>query len=177
MSKKDNPSELTNEKNSLPGFVAGLQEKTNADVLAELSALELEEKKLDLEIKREAVAKIRSQRENKLAEHRAKMLAVSQFLANRKATQEHCNHRKGGTGAGAVINGEGSDSMFAIFKHKLPDGKYFVLCSRCGREWRAGNKILNIPETPGFSEAINWPTDNSPSGSSTFLFERTYATA
>jgi hypothetical protein len=166
MSKdKQNPSELT----------SPLESKTNADVLADLAALELEEKQLDLEIKRESVAKIRAQRENKLAEHRAKMVAVVQFLAQRKAIQEHCNHRKGGIGAGAVINGEGSDPMYSIFKHKLPDGKYMVLCSRCGREWRAGNKILNIPETPGFSEAINWPTDNSPSGSSTFLFERVAA--
>jgi len=60
-----------------------LESKTNAQVAAELAALELEEKQLDLEIKRETVSKIRAQRQAKLDEARAKLMATRQFLAQR----------------------------------------------------------------------------------------------
>ena len=156
-----------------------LQNKTNADVLAELSALELEEKQLDLEIKRETVSKIRAQRQAKLDEARAKMIATKQFLAQREANQANCNHRKGGRGADAVMRGQGDDSMYSVVKHKLPAGSHFVLCQRCGKEWHPANKwnieggkIVPIPATPGWAEAMQWPTDNSMSASSTFLFEK-----
>lgn len=156
-------------------FQNSLAPKTNADVLAELSALELEEKALDLEIKRETVAKIRSQRAAKQEEARAKIIATLQFLKQREMNQLNCNHRKGGIGAEAVMRGQGSDAMYAVIKHKLPHGKYFVLCQRCGKEWHPPVPILGEKGTPGYNDAVNWPTDNSPSGSSTFLYERTGA--
>jgi hypothetical protein len=164
-------SNTTNEFDT-PETIKSLEAKTNAEILSELSALELEEKALDLEIKRETVAKIRSQRNAKLEEARSKILATMQFLMQRKMNQANCNHRKGGIGAEAVMRGQGSDAMYAVIKHKLPSGKYFVLCQRCGAEWHPPVAILGEVGTPGWAEAINWPTDNSPSGSSTFLFER-----
>jgi hypothetical protein len=149
-----------------------LQAKTNAQLSAELQELELEEKQLDLEIKRETVAKIRSQRAAKLEEARSKLLATRQFLAQRKAVQDNCRHRKGGIGAEAVMRGEGTSAMYCVAKHKKPNGRWMVMCMRCGAEWHQGYELLNEAETPGFREAIQWPTDNSPSGSSTFLFEK-----
>lgn len=161
------------EKNlSLDEFSQSLESKTNVEVTNELAALELEEKKLDLEIKRETVAKIRAQRTAKLDEARAKMLATKQFLAQRAANQDNCNHRKGGIGADAVMRGQGTDAMYAVIKHKLPNGRYFVLCQRCGKEWHPGFPLLSEVETKGYKEALNFPTDNSPSGSSTFIFEK-----
>src|SRR5437660_1074943 len=115
-------------------FKETLDARTNAEVTAELAALELEEKKLDLEIKRETVSKIRAQRAAKLEEARAKLIATKQFLAQREANQANCNHRKGGIGAEAVMRGQGTDAMYAVFKHKLPCNRYCVLCSRCGNE-------------------------------------------
>jgi len=162
---------------TVQAFTDSLQEKTNADVVAELARLELEEKQLDLEIKREAVAKIKSQRAAKLEEARSKMLATKQFLAQREATQKNCNHRKGGIGAEAVMRGQGSDAMYAVFKHRLPCNRYFVLCSRCGKEWHPAQPIFGIKATAGYDEAINFPTDNSPSSSSTFIFERADASS
>lgn len=165
-------SEFDKNDETLDQFSKGLEEKTNADVVSELAALEMEEKRLDLEIKREQVAKIRALRSAKLEEARAKLIATKQFLAQREANQKNCNHRKGGIGAEAVMRGQGTDAMYAVFKHKLPNGRYFVLCSRCGKEWHAPFPLLKIKGTPGYEEAINYPTDNSPSGSSTFLFEK-----
>jgi hypothetical protein len=158
---------------SVEQFKQDLASKTNVEVSNELAALELEEKQLDLEIKRETVAKIRAQRNAKLDEARAKMIATKQFLAQREANQANCNHRKGGIGAEAVMRGQGTDAMYAVIKHKLPNGRYFVLCQRCGKEWHPGFPLLGEKETAGYREALNFATDNSPSGSSTFIFERT----
>ncbi len=157
---------------TLDQFSKSLESKTNADVAAELAALEMEEKRLDLEIKREQVSKIRAQRAAKLEEARAKLIATKQFLAQREANQANCNHRKGGIGAEAVMRGQGTDAMYAVFKHKLPCNRYFVLCSRCGKEWHPAQPLFGIKATPGYDEAIRFPSDNTPSGSSTFMFER-----
>lgn len=160
---------------NLKDFTSALENKTNAEVVSELTELELEEKRLDLEIKREQVAKIRSQRAAKLEEARSKLMATRQFLAQREANQENCNHRKGGIGAEAVMRGQGSDSMYAVIKHRLPCNKYFILCQRCGKEWHPAQPLFGIAATAGYDEALRFVTDNSPSSSSTFTFERTQA--
>jgi len=169
---KDTPKSEFDNTETLDTFSKGLETKTNAQLADDLLTLEREEKMLDLEIKREQVASIKAKRSAKLDEARAKNLATRQFLAQREAIQKNCNHRKGGIGAESVMRGQGTDAMYAVFKHKLPNGRYFVLCSRCGKEWHPGFPMLGEKETPGYQEAINFPTDNSPSGSSTFLFER-----
>jgi hypothetical protein len=93
-------------------------------------------------------------------------------MAQRNAQQESCNHLKGGTGAEAFLRGMGDSPYFAVIKHKLPSGRSMVLCQRCGKEWHPADKFdSSIKETPGYSQALSWPTNNSASGSSTFLFE------
>lgn len=163
----------------VPEVIAGFEDKTNNQVDDELQALALEEKQLDLEIKRESVSKIRAERQARLDANRAKTIATLQFIAQRKATQDHCNHRKGGRGAEAVMRGQGDDSARSVIFHKLPNGGTMVLCQRCGKEWHPANKWntengkhVPLPATPGWEDAIMWNTDNSPSGSSTFQFEK-----
>jgi len=75
-------------------FADTLPTKTNAQVSAALQALELEEKQLDLELKREKVNQIRAKRQAQLDENRAKQLATRQFLAQREAIQANCNHQQ-----------------------------------------------------------------------------------
>jgi hypothetical protein len=171
---------MSNSEFNNPGlkdFTSTLETKTNADVSAQLIALELEEKQLDLEIKRESVSKIRAQRAAKLDEARAKIQSVMQFLATRRANQESCNHRKGGQGHQAVIRGEGTDANHCVIKHKMPNGKFQIFCQRCGREWIAPFPKLGIEGSPDYLWALQLPSDNTPSGSSTFLFERAEAVA
>ena len=153
-------------------FSNALPTQTNDQIAKELAALELEEKQLDLEIKREQVAKIRAQRAARLEETRAKLRATLQFLAQRKANQDNCNHRKGGIGAEAVMRGQGTSAMYTVTKHKKPNGRWFVLCNRCGKEWHQGYDLLGEKETPGFAEAIQYPSDNTPSQSAHFLFQK-----
>lgn len=104
-------------RQDLSSFEESLQNKTNAEVADELTALDREMAELDLEIKREQVAKIKAARQAKLDETRAKLIATQQFLTQRKAIQDNCNHRKGGIGAESVMRGQGTDPMYAVIKH------------------------------------------------------------
>lgn len=166
---------MSNENFDAVEFENELAPKTDAEIRVALSQLEREEKELDLEIKREAVGKIRADRANKLQAAKMRTDAAKNFLAQREGAQGRCNHRKGGRGHEAVINGTGNAAEYAVIKHRLPNGKFFVLCQRCGKEWHPGHVVGGIVlavETPGYQEAINYPTDNTASGSSTFVFEK-----
>lgn len=169
MSNTDNVSFDVNE------FEQNLTPQSDAELRSTLAQLEREERELDLEIKRESVAKIRAERANKLQAAQMRTQAAKNFLAQREAIQARCNHRKGGRGHEAVINGTGNAAEFAVIKHRLPNGKFFVLCQRCGKEWHPGHVVGGIVlsvATPGYDEAVNYPTDNTASGSSTFVFEK-----
>jgi hypothetical protein len=173
-----------NMKDELENYTSDLSSKTNDQLNDELAALTLEEKQLDLEIKRQRVAEIRAKQQNLLDQTRAKSMATRQFLAQRAAIQAHCNHRKGGQGVPAVIHGEGTSAMYAVAKHMLPNGLWWVLCTRCGKEWHPENpfnvengRIVPVKATPGWQEAVNYPTDNTPSRSSTFFIRESTAEA
>lgn len=151
---------------------------TNAQLEAEVAAIDLEMKKLSLVKMRDDVAKIKAQAQNDYEAANAKRIATLQFLASRKANQDRCNHRKGGRGPEAVMKGQGDDGSYAIIKHRLPSREFMALCQRCGKEWMPANKwnieggqIKVIPATEGWDWAINVPTDNSPSASSDFNFQ------
>jgi hypothetical protein len=153
-----------------------LSNKTNAELEAEERELALEEKRLDLVIKRHTAAKIQAEEQATLDRVRTAAQAINQFLANRRATQANCSHKKGGTGAEAVIRGQGTSAMYCVIKHKLPVGKYFVLCTRCGKEWHPELTALQnggVPRkaTKGYYDALQYSTNNSESGSSRFDFQ------
>jgi hypothetical protein len=163
--------------------------KSDAEVEAELKRVELEQKKLELEyrqadliVKRDEAERIKGRRAAALDTNRQKMLSLRNFIANREAAQNRCNHRKGGVDARAFLEGQGTSAMYAINKHKLPNGGYMVICARCGKEWHPADKyhveggiVTPKPATPGWEVAVNWPSDNTPSTSSTFTFEKTEA--
>lgn len=151
------------------------ENKTNAELEAESRAIDAEMKQLDLELKRSEVSKIRAQINQKRDDARSRDIAIRNFLKQRELQQENCNHRKGGTGAEAFLTGQGDSSYYSVIKHRLPCNQYFVLCQRCGKEWHPGNVKLGMIETPGYQEAIRYNTNNTASGSSSFLFEQTGA--
>lgn len=128
-------------------------------LLAEKEQLELEELRYRLEdmrrqrLHREQQAKNREQaRENLL-----------NFQKETEKRQNQCNHRCGGNGMDAV-NGQGTDSKYAVIKHRLPWGALMVLCMRCQKQW--------LPGDTGYEEAVGYPTDNKMSASSQFTFSR-----
>jgi hypothetical protein len=152
-----------------------LAAQTNAELELRSRALDQEMRELDLVIKRTQVAEIKRKQQMELDRVRTAQQAVNQFLANRRLAQANCNHKKGGVGANAVINGQGQSAMSCVIKHKLPCGKYFVLCQRCGKEWHPELTALQnggVPRkaTRGYYEALQLQTNNSDSGSSMFTF-------
>ena len=149
-----------------------LEVKTNAELNAASAALDAELKQLDLELKRDQVAKIKAQLETKRERARSAQVAIKQYLAQRDAQQRACNHLKGGTGAEAFLRGAGDSPYYAVIKHKLPCNKYMVLCQRCGKEWHPAQPLFGIEATPGYEQAIAFNTNNTASGSTSFLFER-----
>lgn len=146
---------------------------TNAQLVAESAKIDAEMKQLDLELKREQVSKLRSSINQKKDNAKSRDIAIKNFLMQRDLQQSHCNHHKGGTGAEAFLTGQGSDAEYCVIKHRLPCGRYFVLCQRCGKEWHPAQAIFGIVETPGYTEALGYTTKNVASGSGTFTFERT----
>lgn len=149
-----------------------LEVLTNAELNAQTAAVDAELRQLDLELKRDQVAKNRAMLENKRERARSAQIAIKQYLAQREAQQRACNHLKGGTGAEAFLRGQGDSPYYAVIKHKLPCNKYFVLCQRCGKEWHPAQPLFGIEETPGYQQAIAFNTNNSASGSTSFFFEK-----
>lgn len=186
------PDEFINEK------VAG---KSDSEVKLELAKLEIEMKKQELELKQQEIEDMKLDREYKkfdrvvreeeariiqgrrvaqLEANHDKMESLLTFMRNREAQQNHCNHRKGGIDAQSLIYGEGTSDKYAVIKHGLPNGNFFVICSRCGKEWHParpynveGGRLRPLPATPGWAEAVAYPTDNTASASSRFVYERT----
>lgn len=158
------------------------ENKTNQQLLDEIAQLDIETKaqdlqlkKLDLVLKTDQVAKLTAQINQKRDDARSRDIAIKNYLKQRELQQDNCNHRKGGTGAEAFLTGQGDSSYYSVIKHRLPCNQYFVLCQRCGKEWHPGNVKLGMIETPGYQEAIRFNTNNTASGSSSFLFETTGA--
>jgi hypothetical protein len=140
---------------------------------AEERALDVQLKKLELVDRQEAARKRYAEREQKRIQAESRNKATLAQMAQQVAREENCTHRKGGMGPNAVLNGQGDDALYyAVIKHKLPAGKYFVLCTRCLKEWHPADPISGTPETPGYKQALMFPTNNSASGSSTFLFKK-----
>lgn len=158
---------------SLDQFEETLYSKSNEQLDDDLKMQEKEMRELRLVLMRDQAATIKARISDKLARFEAQNLATRQFLATRKAIQDHCNHRKGGIGHQSVINGEGTDAMYCVIKHKKPNGTFMILCARCGKEWHGPFYVsgeLIEEATPGYENAISFPTDSSPSGSGQFQF-------
>src|SRR5580693_3551772 len=123
--------------------------KSDAELSAESKRLDVALKQLELEDRLEqAQTKKRKKQENR-DRFEAAMKAITEELRRRKIRHTGCSHRKGGVGNreyGLPFEGGDSDT-FAFIKHLLPDKTWFVLCQRCGAEFRDQNRITGEPAT------------------------------
>lgn len=142
---------------------------TTESLKVQLKALQDEEAALDLEIKREKVAKIRSERQAKQDTARSNMEAIRAMMEQRERLQRVCTHRKGGRGHGAVLNGQGTDPQFAVIRHMLPSGRLMILCQRCGQEEYSRDPLTGALPTAQYQRFSEFQTDNQTSGSSLFI--------
>lgn len=146
-----------------------LNSLTDSALDAEIKALDAEMKRYQLQIMKQQVAENKAKQEAKLNEFRSKMESLSGFLAQRKATQDMCNHRKGPMGVQAVMLRQGGSSQYSVIKHRMPNGDWWVYCTNCGKEWNRGDA--------DYDTAIRFNTDNTPSMSTMFVIHKKEETA
>lgn len=172
-----------------------------ADMEAEIKKAELELKKLeikrataDLQDIEERLAERQMIRTTKSQRSKGNGEVLRQNDVRLSAIQSNCNHKKGGTGAEGLINGQGDDSQYAVFKHKFAHGDTWVRCLRCGKTWKppvelsfyfndAGvvvskedgkfNKEKFEAAVKEYREALVFTTKNIPSSGYTFEFTST----
>jgi hypothetical protein len=149
---------------------------STADLTAEEKRLDIELKRLELAERLEKSEERKRKKQERKEQFEAAMRAIQMELARRQARQRGCSHRKGGVAErGAKELPNGTDGVFALLKHQLPSGDWWILCQRCGGEWYPEDRFTGKPATiiGGFSyrDALMAPTDNSPSKSCVFRLE------
>jgi hypothetical protein len=116
------------------------KQQSAAQVEAALKAVEIEEKQLDLEIKRENVARLRNDRATKENRAKTREATLQEFNKNLANTHRNCKHMKGGTDVAQNLQAGGDNaSNYSVHIFKLPTGERIVLCTRCQMEWHAGD--------------------------------------
>lgn len=101
--------------------------------------------------------------------HAEQEKALAEGRSGDRAKQRHCTHRKGGKG-NALMENKGNSGEYAIALQGMPDGSVHVWCTRCFAHWEPGATAAKHPTGIAYEEALNWPTDNSPSGTVLFRF-------
>ena len=126
------------------------------------------------------------QREKRKLGVEARKKRVEASIATQERTergrQAICKHRKGGKGLAGLFNG--SDANFALITHTLSHGPTVVYCMRCSKRWEPPNPALNskkatdeqrtlyMKQYEEYLWARNAPTDNEPSGTVIFEFQK-----
>ncbi len=123
----------------------------------EMAALQLEELRYKVEDMRKA-AQARQEAVKRREEGLRNLENDKRITLSR---QSACNHRCGGSGMDAV-NGQGTDSNYAVIKHRMPWGAVMVMCLRCQKQW--------LPGDSDYTTALSFPTFNKMSASSQFMF-------
>jgi len=158
---------------------------------AQLADLELQKRERELNIS-DVRSRI-GDRENKQAQRQIDRESSGRTFAQQKATddarQKACTHKKGGVVSArnmTVLSTGGNSIQYAVIKHQMINGDMWVRCLRCGKTWLPpvkDNYFFNekgkqvAPKDGKFSQekfdaadidyrrAVNFETNNSPSGS------------
>lgn len=147
--------------------------KKLSSVEEELQYTELEFKKLQLEDLRSRVEKEKERRAEIVRVHMAQQRSIDDANRQIQSEQEFCKHRKGGKNLQGILNG--NDSDYSVINHTYPWGQGVVICTRCGKtvhEPMDRKSKTFKEEMKLYKEWANFPTDNEPSGTTLFKFER-----
>lgn len=160
----------------------------------ELRQLEIRKTKADLQDIEERLAERQMNRTNKSQRSKGYGDVLRQNQARTNSIQANCNHKKGGTGAEGLINGQGDDSQYAVLKHKFFNSDIWIRCLRCGKTWKPPieldfyfndvgvvvakqdgkfNKEKFDQSVREYKEALAFQTKNTMSTSYTFEFTST----
>lgn len=133
---------------------------------------------LQLEEARESAADRKEKRVGRANKAQAIELSLRRDRAHQKRIQSACQHRKGGKGTSQMYSG--NDPNYAVIVHTLSHGPTIVVCQRCGNIWEPPMPLPKkaTPEQRAkyrddltdYRRALNFPTDNEPSGTTLFAF-------
>jgi hypothetical protein len=143
----------------------------------QLERIRLEREELELEDLRERVGKQRLQREERRQDRIRIQLDMESNEADLRRRQSVCQHKKGGKDQKGLVYG--NDSNYSVIVNTYPTGKREVLCQRCEKLWEEPPALLRKTDPKAYREqmrefeiAVNFPTDNTPSGRQLFRIER-----
>ena len=146
----------------------------------ELEKIRQEREALELEDLRERVEATRAVRETRKIAHARQEFEIAEAARVEKVRQANCRHKKGGKNKEGFLNG--NDSNYSVQRHTYPWGQVEVLCTRCQKTWNKPADALKAADPKAYKAAmeeyrmaLEWPTDNEPSGTQLFLITRTAA--
>jgi hypothetical protein len=135
----------------------------------EIAKIRIEKEKIEAQLLSFQLEELKLRQVRRSSSHLQVEKDLGDMIRNFALRQGNCNHRKGGRGLSGV-QGKGTDSDYAIIKHQMPNGDWHVFCTRCSKHWQPTDADAKLKG--GYFEALDWPTDNTPSGSSMFTFQR-----
>jgi len=158
---------------------------------AQLEDLELSKRERALSIKEKSGTIDKRENENlqRQMDRESSGRTFAQQKASDEGRQKVCTHKKGGVVSArnmSVLSTGGNSIQYAVIKHQMINGDMWVRCLRCGKTWlppAKDNFVFNekgkqvAPKDGKFDaakfdaadidyrRAVNFETNNSPSGS------------
>lgn len=155
----------------------GTEKKSAEELDLEIKRLEVMEKQLHVEDLQMRVENEKARRVQIARNHEAQQQSLEDYNRQVVREQEVCKHRKGGQDLEGILNG--TDNFYSVVKNTYPWGELGVICTRCNKEWRKPSEELSktnpelyAQQLAEYRAAINFPTDNQPSGTQIFLITK-----
>jgi hypothetical protein len=153
--------------------------KTTEEILQETAAIELEIKRVNLDLLKEQLETLNGKKESRrlIMQRQDRDLKKNEELKQRR--ESNCKHKKGGRNKAGID--KGNSPNYAIIHNTYPAGEVEMMCQRCGKEWKMPPIELKAENPAAYLSALkeyntvrfDWPTDNEPSGTQLFLITRT----
>lgn len=184
MKGQDTPAQYKNAAEEIAALDIQLRKAQLADI-----ELQKREREMNLEDLRGRLGDRETKALQRKLDRKQHGLTFSQQAATDNARQGVCTHKKGGTVSARNLNAlstGGNSIQYAVIKHQMINGDFWVRCLRCAKTWlppvelnfyfdAKGKKVA--PKDGKFSaekfeaakteyiRAVNFETNNSPSGS------------
>jgi hypothetical protein len=151
---------------------------TTEELLNESARVDLELKLVTLELNKESLQKLQDAKTSRLAKMRKQAMDMAENERQKTMREANCKHRKGGRNKEGLD--KGNDSDYAVIQNTYPTGQVQIMCQRCGATWdnppielKALDPDLYNLKLRAYRRALEWPTDNEPSGTQIFLITKT----
>jgi hypothetical protein len=146
-------------------------------LLEESAAIDLEMKRVQLELQKEQLAEINQKKEARRLKLEQQQRDMKENARQEQARFDNCKHKKGGRNRSGLDRG--TDSNYAIVRQTMPTGELVIMCQRCGCTWEKPTVALKRSDPDAYADqlrkfriACEWPTDNEDMGMQIFLVQR-----